>query len=42
LGHAGIATTVRYIHIADPQRRAAMQAHPLNEWLAHVAQREAA
>ncbi len=34
LGHAGIATTVRYVHIADPQRRAAMAAHPLNDWLA--------
>jgi site-specific recombinase XerD len=42
LGHAGIATTVRYLHIADPQRRAAMQAHPLNDWLAPRAQREAA
>ena len=42
LGHAGIATTVRYVHIADPQRRAAMQAHPLNDWLAALAQREAA
>ena len=42
LGHAGIATTVRYVHIADPQRRAAMQAHPLNDWLAVLAQREAA
>lgn len=40
LGHAGIGTTVRYVHIADPQRRAAMRAHPLNDWL--VAQREAA
>ena len=34
LGHAGIATTVRYVHIADPQRRAAMAFHPLNDWLA--------
>lgn len=33
LGHAGIATTVRYTHIADPQRRAAIGLHPLNEWL---------
>ena len=40
LGHSGIATTVRYVHIADPQRRAAMHAHPLNEWLG--LQREAA
>ena len=40
LGHAGIGTTVRYVHIADPQRRAAMSAHPLNDWL--LPQREAA
>lgn len=33
LGHSGIATTVRYTHIADPQRRQAMGLHPLNEWL---------
>jgi integrase/recombinase XerC len=33
LGHSGIATTVRYVHIADPQRREAMRAHPLNDWL---------
>jgi integrase/recombinase XerC len=41
LGHSGIATTVRYVHIADPQRRAAISLHPLNEWLRAV-QREAA
>ena len=33
LGHSGVATTVRYVHIADPQRREAMQLHPLNAWL---------
>lgn len=33
LGHQGIATTVRYVHIADPQRREAMAKHPINEWL---------
>ena len=33
LGHQGISTTVRYTHIADPQRRAAIACHPLNEWL---------
>jgi integrase/recombinase XerD len=33
LGHAVISTTVRYVHIADPQRRAAMALHPLNDWL---------
>jgi site-specific recombinase XerD len=41
LGHSVIATTVRYVHIADPQRRAAMGLHPLNDWLM-PAQREAA
>jgi site-specific recombinase XerD len=33
LGHAIISTTVRYVHIADPERRAAMLRHPLNDWL---------
>lgn len=33
LGHAVIATTVRYVHIADPQRREAIGRHPLNDWL---------
>lgn len=33
LGHRSIATTVRYTHIADPQRRAAIARHPINEWL---------
>ena len=33
LGHSVIQTTVRYTHIADPQRRAAMMLHPVNDWL---------
>lgn len=33
LGHQVIATTVRYVHIADPQRREAMALHPINDWL---------
>jgi site-specific recombinase XerD len=33
LGHCGVGTTVRYVHIADPQRRAAMTLHPINDWL---------
>jgi site-specific recombinase XerD len=33
LGHQGIATTVRYTHIADPARRAAMTRHPINDFL---------
>jgi site-specific recombinase XerD len=36
LGHQVIATTVRYTHIADPQRRAAIALHPINAWLASV------
>jgi len=35
LGHQGIATTVRYTHIADPTRRAAIALHPINDIL-HV------
>ena len=38
LGHCGIATTVRYVHIADPQRRAAMTLHPLNDRLVQARQ----
>jgi site-specific recombinase XerD len=33
LGHQVIATTVRYTHIADPARRAAIALHPINAWL---------
>jgi site-specific recombinase XerD len=33
LGHQGIATTVRYAHIADPARRAAIARHPINDFL---------
>ena len=33
LGHQGIATTVRYTHIADPARRSAMARHPINDFL---------
>jgi len=33
LGHTGIATTMRYLHIADPERHNAMKMHPLNDWL---------
>ena len=42
LGHCVIATTVRYVHIADPQRRAAMTLHPLNDWLTPAQQRVSA
>lgn len=37
LGHQEIATTVRYTHIADPARRAAMALHPVNGWLTEKA-----
>lgn len=33
LGHSTVATTMRYLHIADPERHAAMKRHPLNDWL---------
>lgn len=33
LGHCVISTTVRYVHIADPQRRAAIDLHPINQLL---------
>ncbi len=33
LGHCGVSTTVRYVHIADPQRRAAIELHPINQWI---------
>jgi site-specific recombinase XerD len=33
LGHSSVATTVRYLHIADPERHEAMKRHPLNDWL---------
>jgi len=33
LGHSSVATTMRYLHIADPERHAAMKMHPLNDWL---------
>ncbi|NJD87710.1 MAG: hypothetical protein FIB05_06835 [Betaproteobacteria bacterium] len=33
LGHRVISTTVRYTHIADPQRAAALALHPINDWL---------
>jgi site-specific recombinase XerD len=33
LGHSEIATTMRYLHVADPERHKAMQKHPINEML---------
>ena len=33
LGHRGVATTVRYLAIADRQRHEAIAQHPLNDWL---------
>ena len=37
LGHQIISTTVRYLHLSDPQRREAMNRHPMNDWLKGVA-----
>jgi hypothetical protein len=33
LGHQTITTTVRYLHIADPQRHQAVNLHPINQML---------
>lgn len=41
LGHRTIQTTVRYLHIADPQRHKAVALHPINQMLApHLAATE--
>jgi integrase/recombinase XerC len=37
LGHRVLATTVRYLQIADRQRHAAIDRHPINDWLRGVA-----
>jgi site-specific recombinase XerD len=34
LGHQVITTTVRYLHIHDPQKHEAVKKHPINDWLA--------
>jgi site-specific recombinase XerD len=33
LGHQSITTTVRYLHVADPQRHEAVKLHPINQML---------
>jgi site-specific recombinase XerD len=33
LGHKGVETTCRYLHVADPERARAMSQHPLNDYL---------
>jgi site-specific recombinase XerD len=33
LGHKGVGTTCRYLHVADPERARAMSKHPLNDYL---------
>lgn len=38
LGHRAIGTTVRYVHLSNPQRRAAVERHPVNAWLAAAAE----
>jgi site-specific recombinase XerD len=42
MGHASIQSTVIYVDIADPCRAAAMERHPLNQFLAGDGRREAA
>lgn len=41
LGHAAIASTVRYVAITDPGRAEAMRKHPINDFLADEAGRKA-
>ena len=41
LGHAAIASTVRYAAVTDPRRAAAMRTHPINEFLTQGAMKEA-
>jgi site-specific recombinase XerD len=36
LGHKCVATTSRYLDVADPQRAEAMKRHPLNDYLKEV------
>lgn len=36
LGHSGIGTTMRYLHVADPERQEAIARHPINDWLEAV------
>ncbi|QOV92112.1 tyrosine-type recombinase/integrase [Humisphaera borealis] len=33
LGHQTVSTTVRYLHVADPERHAAVARHPINQML---------
>jgi site-specific recombinase XerD len=33
LGHKGVDTTSRYLHVADPERARAMTKHPINDYL---------
>jgi len=33
LGHQCLDTTMRYLHIADPERHEAVALHPINDWL---------
>lgn len=33
LGHQTVTTTMRYLHVADPQRHAAVALHPINQML---------
>jgi len=37
MGHAAVTSTMRYLDIADPERRKAMERHPINEMLAGAA-----
>ena len=40
LGHKCVETTSRYLHIAGPERVAAMKKHPLNDYLGELLAKE--
>jgi site-specific recombinase XerD len=40
LGHKGVSTTARYLHVADPERARAMSQHPLNDYLKELITKE--
>lgn len=42
LGHACVASTLRYTQIADPERVEAMRMHPVNDFLREATRREVA
>jgi hypothetical protein len=40
LGHVSIGSTMRYTHVADPERVQAVEKHPINGFLTDTELRE--